>query len=372
MYNRHFIRNFTAIVLSFLITSCETGSSTRRMDRIVLKEDLKTNLPIDNTAKIGFMVPLSGPSKDVGNALLNSAMLAISENNNANISLEVIDSSSSAFDASAAVSQLKKERAEFILGPLFFAEAKEVAAFAKKESITVISFSNNSSLASSEALIMGITPQSVAKRIVDFATVHENIKEFYALLPDNKYGRIFETVIASNIDTIPGAGFSASFYNSDDSMRKSFTELTELMNNKSGEKALIFPEGGENLAKFSLFLKDLPSDSRSFKLFGSDNWDDDKALANINLDNAFYIKLRSNNYQNFSKRFQKAFGYKPPHIAIIAYDAVILASNLERQKLEFSLAEIVKHDRYQGEAMDFKFSNDGIVMYDLPLAKIEN
>src|SRR5690606_4033176 len=90
--------------------------------------------------KVGLLLPLSGPSADVGQALLNAAQLALFDLGGERFTLVVRDTRGTPDGAVAAAQSALSEQVSLLLGPLFSASAEAVRPVSETAEVPMITF----------------------------------------------------------------------------------------------------------------------------------------------------------------------------------------------------------------------------------------
>lgn len=121
----------------------------------------------EQSVKIALLVPLSGEASKLGNMLLDGATLGLFDKYNSlpararktNVVLIPKDTGSTPREAALAAQQAIEEGAQLIIGPLFAKSVQAVAPIAAQKNISVISFSNDKSVAGHGVYNFGFLPE---------------------------------------------------------------------------------------------------------------------------------------------------------------------------------------------------------------------
>jgi len=322
---------------------------------------------------VALLLPLSGESATLGSAMLDAAMLALNdkylalpaEKQTAKLVLLPKDTGNSTASAEAAAREAIDEGASLILGPLFSEAASAVGAIARNDNINVVTFSNNTGIASSNIFIFGFIPDQQAQRIAEYALRH-SLSRFAAIGPNNPYGQrvtqIFNEKLArsgmkldplelyvpqtDNLDA-SGARLASAYHNAEESLRV---------------EALFIPEGGAQLDKITQLLRQHQIDRSKLRLLGTGLWDETDSKQSPDLIGGWFASSPPQSVQWFEKRFQAAYKYQPQRLAGLAYDAVALAAAmaLAPNGPSFSSYAITDPRGYSGPANGlFRFRTDG-------------
>ena len=362
---KHFSKVLSNLVVIFFLFSCSTSKHIDPSIHEALT-DSENITEIRHKNLVALMVPLSGHAKHIGKSMLAAAELAIYDNEYADLTLEIIDTSSPEFDAKQVVQDLKSKNVNLILGPLFSAETIQVATFAKDADIAVLSFSNNVELSSKGVVVFGLTPYIQLKKIIDFGR-KSDIEEFYLLLPDNQYGKMVEKSASYQ-----GTVFKSYFYSDTNALSISFSNaIASIKQAPTTRKGLIFTESGANLETFSKLLGS-EEKPENLTIFGFESWDEANVVKINNLNGSYFIKARTKEYKLFEEKYYAIYNSRPAYVASLAYDAVALSAQLIYHKIPPYFRNIIASGQRQGTSFTYHFNQNGITLYNLPIAKIEN
>lgn len=324
------------LMWSFLlvgITSCGTKESPTTMPTTHPSVRVKTPPPAPVVAptpapslpilhKIGVLLPLTGPHADLGKGMLNAIEMALFESGSSSLTLLPQDTTPGVHQAALHVLD---QGAELILGPIFASEVESVKPLLSARNISLISFSTDQTVAGHGAFILGILPSQQIERVVSYAK-EKGVSKIAALTPDDAYGKLIDQTLKhlesrGNLQLL-----GISHYSKGDILEGNPGNVRLLEDVASykdkGLEALLIPEGGENL----VLLIHLLSPQRPLKILGSGQWDTPQTFkAADGLKDGYFASTNPHERQEFDSRFQKNFGYQPPRIATLAYDATALA-----------------------------------------------
>jgi ABC-type branched-subunit amino acid transport system substrate-binding protein len=366
----------------------------------------------DVQVKVGILVPLSGPHKDVGNALLHAAQLAVLDFAGDNFTLLSFDTGGTSQGAVEAFYKARDKGVEMILGPLF---ATEVEAVGRVANIPVVGFSNDANAAGQGTYIMGFRPEPQVARLVSYA-VSQNRRNFAALAPDTVYGRTVIATLEKALRSYGGQLVKAEYYPENtrefsavaqsiasyrarqDSLaseraridarqqrgeiskaeakrQKSQLEAEDSYN-QVGYDALLIADSGPRLRALVPLLPYYDVDTSKVRLMGLNQWEDTAfSTTEPALTGSWFAGSEPGLRQRFEETFKKTWNYAPPRIASIAYDATALAAILARIDNgypDFSRQTITAASGYEGIDGIFRFRSDGIVERGFAILQIQN
>ena len=355
--------------------------------------------------KVALLLPLSGANAAIGHELLDAAEMALFDLGDDHLTLLPRDTQGTPAGAAAAAQAVLAEGATLILGPLFSAESTAVAPVARERGVSVISFSNDRSVAGDGVYILGFTPEQEIDQVVRFARA-QGYQKFAALTPDSPYGR---AVVQAMKDTLAKAGGEvaklATYPSNATDLGPVLRDFTDVDRRKAalvaqkqqlaakddelsqqalkrlqgldafgdvGFDALLVPEGGARLKALAPLLAVDDVDSSQVRFLGSGLWDEPDIGQEPNLVGGWFAAAPETNVVAFRDRFQKAFGHQPPRIASLGYDAAALAAVLGKQSggTPFSRDAIGNPNGFSGYDGIFRFGPDGVAERGLAILEV--
>lgn len=152
-----------------------------------LPDELVDPLPT-GPVKVALLLPLSGNAAAVGRDMLEAAQMALFDVGRTDMVLLPRDTGGTPAGAAAAARSAIDAGAELILGPLFARAAGAVAPVAAEHDLTVISFSNDASVAGGNVWVLGFRPEEQVARVIEYAR-SRGMTRIGTLAPDDAYGR---------------------------------------------------------------------------------------------------------------------------------------------------------------------------------------
>ena len=179
-------------------------------DETYKPEPVFTGIPLDGSIRVGFLAPMSGRHKALGEALLNAAQLALFDLSDDRFKLIIGDTGGTPEGARAAARDLMDQGAMLLIGPVFADSVREVGEETRFRNVSVIGFSNDLSAAASDLYVMGLAPETQVDRIVSFAASRE-LYRVAALVPEGDFGgRVVAALQESSLEhgvELAGIGF---------------------------------------------------------------------------------------------------------------------------------------------------------------------
>ena len=330
----------------------------------------KKSLP---EVKVAILLPLTGDASQLGNALLDSAMMGLFDKDAATPASQKIrqvvlmpkDTEHSPVVAAKRAQEALNEGAQLIIGPLFADDVKAVAPLAKARGVTMLSFSNNKAVGQNGVFLLGFMPEQQARRVVGEA-IAKGKQRIAVLAPDSDYGHMVASAARAEVVNKGLSLHSEAFY--DAKMSNLDVAVQRILGGRNSDvgsrpDAIMIPEGGEALTKVLAALKVFGVDSSSLALLGTGLWDDDTMASRADVHGAWFASAPLNARKGFDARFRKSYGYAPLRLSSLAYDAVALAATLANSPkgVEFSSAAFTNPNGYYGPANGiFRCRVDGV------------
>lgn len=357
--------------------------------------------------RLGLLLPLSGPSAQLGEALLEAAQLALFDMREQRIVLLPRDTKGTPEGAAGAAQAAIDDGAEVLLGPVFAANITAVAATAQAEGVAVIGFSTDRTVAGEGIYILGFTPEDQIVQIVDYAA-RQGITKFAALIPQSGYGERVTSVLEQSIVEREGELIQVEMYPEDtngftepvkrladyDARRTALLEeraaleafgpdddfaqeLLEMIEDKEtlggvDYEAVLIPAGGALLRSLAPLLPYYEIDPALIQFLGTGLWDDPGLRLEPALVGAWFAGPRPEAAQAFAAHFKNAYGRTPPRLASLAYDAIALAVHQSRSGREslFSAESLTDRNGFVGIDGLFRFRGNGVAERALAVIEI--
>jgi len=306
-------------------------------------------------AKVALLVPLTGPNKTVGQAMLDAANMALFDVS-ADIALLPRDAGSTPDDARAAATQAVTDGAGLILGPVFAATVQPVREATQSTPASVIAYSTDATVVGGNVFVMGFLPAGQVERVVGFAK-SRGMTKLAALVPDNAYGVAVTGAILGIKDRL---GLRPPRIMTLD--RDPKAQLEGLA--ADPPDMLLVALGGDQLQAVAPALADYQS-AHPVQLLGTGLWADDSSLSHTaGLVGGWYAAPVPDNFATFAARFQQIYNYRPPRIATLAYDSVALATSISRtaadNPMPFNRDTLLQPNGFIGVDGGFRFLPSGM------------
>lgn len=336
--------------------------------------------------KVALLVPLSGRSADVGEALMNAAQLALFDIGADSFELMPRDTKGTAAGAAGAAQAAIHEGAQMILGPLFAEEVRAAAPVAGAANINMVAFTTDWKQAGGTTFVMGFMPFGQVRRVVDFAA-SKGLRRFGVIAPQGEYG---DAVLSAYQAAAQRAGVTTidliRFHPGDTNLSapmQSFSkiDMRKLPNGTiapSPFDAVFLPAGGSDAQGIANLLSYHELDPAQIRRLGTGLWDDPALIRETSLNGGWFAAPDPAARRNFEVKYQNAYGNTPPRLASLGYDATALAAVLAKtgQKKSrvpaFTRAAMTNPNGFSGIDGIFRFRNDGLAERGLAILEIRN
>ena len=316
---------------------------------------------------VALLLPLSGTSADIGEALLNAAQMALFDVGDERFVLQPYDTRGTPDGASEAATLAVAHGAQLILGPVFSASAKAVMPQAQAAGINMVPFTTDPTVAAPGVFVMGFLAYEQVRRIITFSRA-QGIERFAVLAPATPYG---ETVVDAMTQVVVQSGgsltrvayYDASGSNLNDVVRdfadydrrhntllaqraalESRTDAVSRAALKRLERldtigdvpfdALLLPAQSGRLTEVVSLLPFYDIDPARVQLLGTMSWHAPGLGKEPALVGGWYPAPEPQANSAFYARYSNLYGAAPPAIATHGYDAVALAAVLGRTRPE--------------------------------------
>jgi branched-chain amino acid transport system substrate-binding protein len=311
----------------------------------------------DGTLKLGLLLPLTGAHAALGQALLNAAQLAVFEDKTAQIELLPRDTGADAAKAAAAFNAVVDQGASLVAGPLFAAQAAAVRPQAQRRTVPVLAFSNDQTVAGNGVYVLGYSPAAQISRVTAYACA-DNSRKFVALLPTGGYGDAVQNALQKAVHACAGASLASRRYDNGN-MEQLARQLQETAVTRAQLDTLVLAEAPALLQAVAF---PAALGGTQVRLLGTGLWADGAAARQVPALQGGLFALPDNaNRAAFAQSYQAAYGNPPPLHADLSYDAVALASALQKNKLAPSAETLTNPSGFAGIDGIFRLHANGQV-----------
>jgi ABC-type branched-subunit amino acid transport system substrate-binding protein len=349
--------------------------------------------------RVALLLPVGSEDEAIrhmAKGMRHSAELALFQINLPNLLMIVEDTKGTAQGAERAARRAIDQGAEIILGPLFSGSVNAVSPLARQKNIPVVAFSTERAVAGNGVFLLSFQVEEEVRRVVEFA-MQQEMTGFAALVPDNAYGAKVATTLEAqsylynaeirhmvkydpyaddlraDVKTIAEYGqrrtaleSQVTVLNDMDDDQAALRALERLKDTDGyglvSYQAVLLPAGGSKLRRIAPLLPYYDIDNKNVKYLGTGLWDDPSLWSEPSLQGGWFAAPTPEVRGIFNQLFESNFGYQPPRLASLAYDAVTLAAALSvdgRAGQRFTAQRIVDPSGFTGIDGLFRFLPTG-------------
>jgi ABC-type branched-subunit amino acid transport system substrate-binding protein len=329
-------------------------------------EPSATALPTDSGRhRIALLVPMSGETGPVGQAIANATTMALLDTNADNLRITTYDTSTG---IAAAARQAIADGNKLILGPLMGDAVPEVQSSARAAGVPVIAFSNDTSVASADVFVMGHNPEQAIRRSVEFARARSATR-FAALLPEGDYGTRSASALGNALRDFGGVLARKESYARGNT---SIVSAAQRLRAAGGYDAVLIADS----ARLGIEAADELQRGQGgrTRIIGTELWSGETVLARAaSMEGAIFAAVSDQRYKRFAESYETRFGAKPYRVATLGYDAVLLTLRVAREwKVgnPFPKGELYDRGGFLGVDGPFRFARNGIVERALEVREV--
>jgi branched-chain amino acid transport system substrate-binding protein len=315
-----------------------------------------TALPTDSGRhRIALLVPMSGETAAVGQAIANATTMALLDTNADNLRITTYNTSTG---LAGAAQQAIADGNKLILGPLMADAVPVVQSAARAAGVPVITFASDNSVASADVFVMGHTPDQSISRSVQFARAR-GANRFAVLLPEGDYGARSASALEKALKDFGGTLVRREGYARGNT---SIVSAAARLRAAGGYDTVVIADSPR------LGLEAADELQRGVnprtQLIGTELWSGEPVIARAALmEGALFAAVSDTRYKRFAESYETRFGTKPYRIATLGYDAVLLTLRVARQwKVgnPFPKGELYDRGGFLGVDGPFRFNRSGI------------
>lgn len=309
-------------------------------------------LPTDaGRHRVALLVPMTGANAAVGQSVANAATMALLDTNAANLRITTYDT---ATGAGAAAARAISDGNKLILGPLLADDVTQVSNVARTAKVPMITYSNDSAVASRDVFVMGQAPGQSIARVLGFAKA-SGVKSVAAIIPTGDYG---QRATAGLVDAARQQGISVTGIETYDRGNTSVASAVRRAKDKGRFDALLIADGSR------IALQAAPLAGKGVHLIGTELWSGDGTIAKSPaMRGAWFATVSDQRFGQFEKSYTGRFGATPSRLATLGYDSVLLTLNVARgwkPGTTFPTAKLYDPQGFIGLDGVFRFTASGM------------
>lgn len=357
--------------------------------------------------RVALLLPLTGDAADVGNDMLDAAQMAIFDVDARSFVLLPFDTKGTREGAQAAIEAAIEREAELILGPLFAASTMAIRERAREAGLSVLSFSNDASVATEGVWALGFRPEEQVRRIIDYA-LEQGYDDIALIAPDNAYGTralvAWRGIMRQREDDVPeklAALYPAGQQDRAQVLRRvtAYDGRQQALENERRRlrgsndpaaqerlqalatadtygslpfDAVLVADGGPRLREIGALLNYYDANERTTQALGTMLWQEDPtALLEAPLQEGWIATISPELDEVFYRRFEQFFGREPVSLAGLAYDATALAAVIASSDRTFPEDLLTDGSGFIGRAGIFRLREDGLTDHGLAVVAVD-
>lgn len=358
-------RAFTIAGMAVLMAGCQViPKSAAPTPPAPSPEPSATALPADaGRHRIALLLPTSGDTASVGQAVANATTMALLDTNASNLRITTYDT---AKDPSAAARQAVADGNKLILGPLFSDSVPAVIAATRGTNIPAISFSNDTSAAGGNIFVMGHIPEQSIRRTVQFARTR-GASNFAALVPEGDYGQRSLSALENSLRQYGGTLVARQSYARGNT---SVISAAGRLRSAGGYDAVLIADG----TRFAMQAAGELQRGTRAQILGTDLWTGDASLAgSAAMNGALFSAVSDGRFRRFAESYEARFGAKPMRVATLGYDAVLLTLRVARDwkvGRDFPQGQLYDAGGFLGVDGAFRFGRGGVIERALEVREV--
>jgi len=317
--------------------------------------------------RVALLVPTGSSDAErnaLGAALENAARLALADRPNSNIELSVLSTGGDANMAATAAAQAVALDADIIVGPLFSTSVAAVGPIAQQAGIPVLSFSNNTAVASGNVYILGRTFGTSARRLMSFAASRGLRNTGLIHTQDTEGQAALAAVQQAAGETGAQLVATASYPRS----REGIPAAAEFFTNemiRNGVDNLLLSDRGTGLIYAASFLPFHGLNVDRTQVMGLQELTEGAMASERALAGAWYTVIDPSQSAAFSSRYSARYGSRPHALASLGYDGIAAVDTLvaearaSRDARAFDARNLTRSAGFTGAEGAFRFRADG-------------
>lgn len=356
-----------ALTAAALLSACDTGTGGGG----------PTINPSD-PVPVALLVPRG--STQPGDALLaqsleNAARLAIGDLDGVQIDLRVYDTAGDPATAAAKATEAVNGGARIILGPVYAEAANAVGLAVKGQSINVLSFSNNTTIAGGNVFVMGPTFDNTAKRLVRYAAGRgkQNVLIINSNDVAGQLGR--DAIKQATAGTPVSVAGTVAYERSQQGVIAAVPQISTQVQEKGADTLFLTSTTAGALPLFTQMLPEAGVSPATTQYIGLTRWDiPAQTLALPGVQGGWFALPDPTVSQQFQSRYQAAYGGAPHPIGGLAYDGIAAIGALVGAGKADALtgAALTQKAGFRGVSGVFRLLPNGTNERGLAVATIQN
>ncbi|GAA0765676.1 ABC transporter substrate-binding protein [Erythromicrobium ramosum] len=330
-------------------------------------EPSATALPTDTGRhRIALLVPMSGDTAAVGQAIANATTMALLDTTADNLRITTYDTSEG---VATAARKAIADGNKLILGPLTADAVPAVQAAARPAGVPVIAFANDAAVAGPDVFVIGHMPEQSIRRTVAFAR-SRGAARFAVLVPEGDYGARAFSALENSLRDYGGSLVRKEGYARGNT---SIVSAAARLRAAGGYDTVLVADSARlGIDAAAELQRGVRTRAR---ILGTELWSGDAALARAPaLEGALFAAVSDQRYKRFADSYAARFGAQPYRTATLGYDAVLLTLRVARDwkvGTPFPKSELYDKGGFLGVDGAFRFTRNGVIERALEVREIK-
>jgi ABC-type branched-subunit amino acid transport system substrate-binding protein len=359
MFKKNLSSNSTALQLEY------NDSSTG-----VNKYFFKTS-EVSKHQNILVFLPLTGKYSNFGNKIRKALDLSILNFGQDGIKLIYFDTGTN-FDQKIIISLFEKLKPRFIIGPFTREILLKIKPLAKKNSLPILTFSNDIAMVEDNVWSLGFSPEEQIESVINCALIH-GYKKFGVIAPNNLYGKII-TNQSKELITVNKKNYYEKIYLSNENLNNKadlysilsrFLQFSKTQEIHTKFDTILIGGRKDFILEIAPLLAYFNVDSRYIRVLGTEKFNNNEIKNEPSLEKAWFPIISSKNEDEFKFLWNELWADDINYFANAGFDAGFLAINY----LENTLDHL---NNVEGPVTGLIFKTNGYVEKPIRVMQIEN
>ena len=328
----------------------------------------------DRAVPVAILLPYGSANAGdsvVAQALEDAARLAIGDLAGVRLDLRVYETAGDAAIGAAAATRAVDDGAKVILGPLYADVAAAVGVAVANDNVSVLSFSNNTSVAGGNVYVLGNTFENTADRVISYATA-QGRNRVAVLHANDTAGSIARAAVQSAVGKSGATLVAAIPYELSQEGVFNAVPIVRDAVREAGANSVFFTSAYSGaLPIFAQLLPENGIQPGDVQFMGLARWDvPSEALSLAGLQGGWFALPDQGLSAQFDSRFQAAFARAPHPLAGLAFDGISAIGAVVRDAGEIGPASLTQPSGFAGVNGVFRLRADGTNERALAIAQI--
>ena len=329
---------------------------------------------ISRYRNIIVFLPLTGQYSDFGNKIRKAIDLSVLKFNHDNKKIIYFDTGDG-INNEVIINLFETLKPEFIIGPFTREVLLKIKPLAKKNTLPILTFSNDIAMVENNVWSMGFAPEEQVESVISCALMH-GYKRFGLIAPNNLYGKIIVRH-STDLISVNKNNFYDKVYLSNEqlndktklySILKNFLQYSDEEENHKKFDTILLGGGKEFILEIAPLLAFFNVDSKSIKILGTEKFNNSEIKNEPSLLKSWYPIVLSDNEEQFRFLWEDVWGGTINYFSNVGFDSGIIALNY-LNNLNMTSDYL---NSLEGPVTGFKLDTNGYVEKPVEVMQVEN